>query len=227
METIAGPGIVMRVRVALAVALASIACSAGAQSHFFAESRGRDILTRDLTAGELDTLARETRKAEVIRKLVQSTETQSLQAPIVRLYLSCLDRMPDYEGFDYYVQQLASSDQALDEIAEEIAGSEEFGSRYGTVDNAAFVQLLYGHVFQRSPDPATLHYWTAQLDGGASRAYVLLSLSENPENVYAREREVDEFIAAARLMREAPGRLDPNADLDDYIDAILRRLPQG
>ncbi len=227
METMAGSVTLMRVRLVLALALASAACSAGAQSYFFAESRGRDILTRDLTAGELDTLARETRKAEVIRKLVQSTETQSLQAPIVRLYLSCLDRMPDYEGFDYYVQQLSTGEQALDDIAEEMAGSDEFGIRYGTVDNGAFVRLLYQHIFQRSPEPATLQYWTSQLNSGASRAYVLLSLSENPENVYAREREVDEFIAAARLLREAPGQLDRNADLDDYIDAILRRLPQG
>lgn len=215
----------MRIRLAFAAALACVACSASAQTYFFAASHARDILARELTAGELETLGRETRKTAVIRKLVQSVEVQALQAPIVRLYLSCLDRIPDYEGFDYYVQQLASSEQGLDEIAEEIAGSEEFGLRYGTVENGAFVQLLYRHVFQRSPEPATLRYWTAQLAGGASRAYVLLSLSENPENVYAREREVDEFIAAARLLRQAPERLDPMAKLDDYIEAILRRVP--
>lgn len=215
----------MRFRLVFALALAGVACSASAQMHFFSASHARDILTRELTAGELDTLGRETRKAEVVRKLVQSTEVQALQAPVVRLYLSCLDRIPDYEGFDFYSQVLADGRQTLDDMADEIAGSEEFARRYGVVDNAVFVRLLYRHVFQRSPEPETLRYWTAQLDGGASRAYVLLSLSENPENIYAREREVDQYIAAARLLHRAPERLDPTASLDDYIDAILRRVP--
>ena len=217
----------MRFRLVFALALAGIACSASAQMHFFSASHGRDILTRDLTPGELETLGRETRKAEVVRKLVQSTEVQALQAPIVRLYLSCLDRIPDYEGFDYYAEVLATGRQTLDDMADEIAGSEEFGQRYGAIENSVFVALLYRHVFRRSPEPETLRYWTAQLDGGVSRAYVLLSLSENPENIYAREREVDEFIAAARLLHRAPERLDSAARLDDYIDDILRRLPQG
>lgn len=215
----------MRVQIALAVAILCAAGSAGAQNYFFAASHGRDILTRELTAGELETLGRETRKTVVIRKLVQSTETQALQAPVVRLYLSCLDRMPDYEGFDFYARVLASGKQTLDDMADEIAGSEEFRQRYGAIDNGVFVELLYRHVFQRTPEPETLRYWTAQLDGGASRAYVLLSLSENPENIYAREREVDEFIVAARLLRKAPERLDPKLALDDYIEDILRRVP--
>ena len=96
------------------LALAALAIGCGSKSHGAAVSvsaKSGEVAaaapraTLDLGNGILLERVR-----AVIRKLVQSTETQSLQAPIVRLYLSCLDRVPDYEGFDYYTTQLKSGD---------------------------------------------------------------------------------------------------------------------
>lgn len=218
----------MRIRLGLALVAATGTLSATAQTQFFATQtqffaaiHAREILVRDPTEGELATLGGEAREAAVVRKLVQATETQALQAPIVRLYLSCLGRFPDYEGFEYYTRLLASGGQWLDSIADEMAGSPEFMARYGAVDNRAFVELLYKNVLRRLPEPAGVRYWAAQLDAGQSRAWVLLRFSEDPENIFSRAREVDEFIAAARLLHGEPAMIDPGADLEDYIAGVL------
>jgi hypothetical protein len=212
---------IARIHIAFALAAASAALGASAQSLSVAAADARAILTREPTSGEIATLAHEMREAAIVRKLVQGTETQSLQAPVVRLYLSCLGRPPDFEGFDYYAGVLSSADQALDSIADEMATSPEFEQRYGNLDNRGFVELLYRNVFGRAPEPSAARYWAAELDGGASRAYLLLRLSESPENIFAREREVDQFIAAARLLHRTPTVLDPAVDLEDYVAMML------
>jgi hypothetical protein len=211
----------MRMHLALALAAAGVAMGASAQGLSSVAADARAILAREPTAEEIATLGRETREAAVIRRLVEATETQSVQAPIVRLYMSCLGRVPDYEGFDYYAGVLADSRQTLDDMADEIATSPEFEQRYGSLDNRAFVELLYRNVFGRAPEPGAAQYWATQLDGGASRAYLLLRLSESPENIFARERVVDQYIAAARLLHRAPGMLDPRIGLEDYVAAVL------
>lgn len=108
---------------------------------------------------------------------------------IYRLYRAAFDREPDAFGYKYWVLVYIAGDPPgpppwpatpLPAIAERFITSNEFQSRYGTLDDAAFVDLLYAYVLGRDPD-AGRAYWLAQLANSESRASVVLGFSESPE----------------------------------------------
>ena len=70
----------------------------------------------------------------------------------------------------------------LSQVAAHFIASPEFQTRYGNVDNNAFVALLYQNVLDRDPEDAGLQYHLADLAAGLSRADVLTHFSESPEN---------------------------------------------
>ncbi|MCS6891086.1 MAG: DUF4214 domain-containing protein [Rhodovarius sp.] len=100
---------------------------------------------------------------------------------MARLYQSAFGRAPDPHGFNHYIAQLQAG-RPLVEIAGEFVASQEFASRYGSPDNAAFVTQLYATVHGRAPDPGGFSHWTGLLAGGMSRAQVLVGFSESLEN---------------------------------------------
>lgn len=99
---------------------------------------------------------------------------------IVRLYAAVLNRAPDKSGFDYWLGRLRAG-QSLESIADGFLGSSEFLGDTSGLSNAEFITLLYQNVFIRNPDGPGLRYWVEQLDGGLSRANVLVFFSNGPE----------------------------------------------
>jgi hypothetical protein len=76
------------------------------------------------------------------------------------LYQLTLDRAGDFSGFLFWVNQgLHGVD-----LARGFTESPEFQQRYGGLDDAAFVTLLYQNVTQQDPNAATLAQWDAYLD---------------------------------------------------------------
>jgi hypothetical protein len=99
---------------------------------------------------------------------------------VFRLYQATLDRNPDGMGFSGWNEQLADG-RSLQAITSGFVNSIEFRSKYGAVDNTAFVTLLYNNVLNRSPDAAGLAGWIDALDKGATREQIVLGFSESPE----------------------------------------------
>ena len=99
---------------------------------------------------------------------------------IARLYVATLNRAPDKGGFDYWLGRLRAG-QSLESIADGFLGSSEFLGDTSSLSNTAFITLLYQNVFIRNPDASGLRYWVSQLDGGLSRANVLVFFSNGPE----------------------------------------------
>jgi Ca2+-binding RTX toxin-like protein len=99
---------------------------------------------------------------------------------VFRLYQATLDRAPDQLGFVGWVDALAAGNTLLS-ITTGFINSPEFQSVYGSLDNEAFVTLLYNNVLDRAPDQAGLDAWVAQLEGGASRESVVNGFSESFE----------------------------------------------
>jgi len=63
--------------------------------------------------------------------------------------------------------------------------SAEFKATYGTpqtVNNTAFVNLVYKNVLGRSPDAAGFSFWEGKLAGGYQREKLMADLSESTEN---------------------------------------------
>ena len=71
--------------------------------------------------------------------------------------------------------------KSLASIADFFAKSNEFQERYGSLDSAGFVELIYKNVLDRKPDTAGRSHWIGVLDGGRPRGAVMIGFSESPE----------------------------------------------
>ena len=168
--------------------------------------------------------------AEVIASNIASEEFQDVVSPLARLYLAYFNRPPDYEGFDYYIGERERG-EPLDAIAEEFAGSLEFDQRYGSVDNASFVDRVFQNVFDGPGDAAQRAYWIGQLESGnMTRGQVMLAFSESPAFRAATGNEVLVATAYAETLGRAPdpadfarwvGFLDAGNPPQALIDGLL------
>jgi hypothetical protein len=112
-----------------------------------------------------------------------------------RLYQAAFNRTPDGAGVGFWMNQIdnGTSPKA---VAQAFVGSAEFQLMYGSfTSNKEFVDLLYANVLHRPGEAAGVAYWKGLLDGGLSRADVLLAFSDAPENVAAVAQVVGQGFA--------------------------------
>nr|WP_229496546.1 DUF4347 domain-containing protein [Massilia polaris] len=105
--------------------------------------------------------------------------TQSSQAALQQvgmLYQTVLGRSGDLAGFVFWL------DQSLNKVdlAAVFVNSNEFAARYGALDDAAFVSLMYQNASDHGPDAANLQNWTAYLTTH-TRAELAAALTANAE----------------------------------------------
>lgn len=112
---------------------------------------------------------------------------------VYRLYQATLDRAPDAAGQASWTDALASGAKTLLQVAAGFEGSLEFQKVYGALNNAAFVELMYQNVLNRAADSAGLASWTSKLDGGMSRAQVIVGFSESAEFTKATNAAATKF----------------------------------
>ena len=134
------------------------------------------------------------------------------EGSIYRLYRAYFLREPDAVGFMYWYLKVARG-SSLDEVSDLFAQSSEFRTRYGNLDNAHFVELIYQNVLGRGADSAGRDYWVGRLNGGLSRGRVMRYFSESGE--YQRETATgvpSEWRAGAnarRLLAALPVAAEP------------------
>lgn len=152
-------------------------------------------------------------------------------AKVSRLYQAALARTPDQGGLNFWIDRL-NAGTALDALSASFVESAEFMTRYGTLDNGGYVGLLYQNVLGRAPDAEGRAFWVNAVTNGTSRATVLSSFSESPEN-QARTASLqasgiwDRDEAAARVARlydtafsrlpDAAGLVSWKANLDSNV----------
>ncbi|MFT7598258.1 MAG: hypothetical protein ACI8TP_001179 [Acidimicrobiales bacterium] len=127
--------------------------------------------------------------------------TQRLQ--LSRLYLAYFLRLPDYSGLTYWQREM-SGGRSLAHVSEAFAKAPEFASRYGSLDDRGFVQLVYRNVLGRDPDSAGLSYWAGRLATGDSRGRVMIGFSESQEFIdgtRVRINQAESNGPVARLYR--------------------------
>jgi hypothetical protein len=100
-----------------------------------------------------------------------------------RLYLAYFDREPDPTGAAYW-ESRRSSGMSVAAISAYFAQSGEFRARYGNVDDAGFVTLVYRNVLGREPDANGHDYWQQRLAEGMSRGSLMAHFSESREFVH-------------------------------------------
>jgi hypothetical protein len=97
-----------------------------------------------------------------------------------RLYLAYFLREPDAGGAAYWRDQRAAG-VPLSTISAYFAYSAEFRARYGALDDASFVRLVYRNVLDREPDTGGRQYWLQQLGQGMGRSALMLLFAQSPE----------------------------------------------
>lgn len=125
---------------------------------------------------------------------------QNARSQLMRLYLAYFQRLPDREGLEYWLAQLRSG-LGLAAASQVFAASPEFESRYGSLDNRGFVELVYRNVLDRAPDQGGSDYWTGLLDQGTSRGSVMIGFSESEEFIRETAAELYRYDALGPVAR--------------------------
>ena len=115
-------------------------------------------------------------------------DTAAAQA--ARLYDTVFGRLPDAGGLVNWTHSLEGG-MTLQTAAADFVASQEFQSKYGSLDNNAFLTLLYQNVLHRAPDASGMSNWLATLAAGHSRAEVVLDFSESQEHVADTAPHID------------------------------------
>lgn len=133
-------------------------------------------------------LATDMTRADVLVFFAESVENVNLtrtlrsdpdEAALYRLYQAVFLRPPDSSGNCFWYLGLGA--RTLDGTAEEFTRSAEFEARYGSLDDAEFVDLLYRNVLGRPADAAGSAFWTDRLRAGSTRGEVVVGFSESAE----------------------------------------------
>ena len=109
---------------------------------------------------------------------------ESFADDVFRLYRATLARDPDAAGLEGWAGQLAGG-RAQAQVAAGFVASAEFQQTYGNTSDSQFINLLYQNVLGRGADGAGLQGWQDRLNGGWSRADVVLGFAQSTEFVRA------------------------------------------
>ncbi|UYF98771.1 DUF4214 domain-containing protein [Halomonas sp. GD1P12] len=101
--------------------------------------------------------------------------------PLLRLYDAAFDRDADGQGLGYWLD--ISEEFELIDIAHGFLASEEFQQQNGSLQNDAFIDLMYANVFEREADAAGKQYWLDEMAGGVDQATVMLGFVESQESM--------------------------------------------
>jgi hypothetical protein len=174
------------------------------------EAAGITFWTQQLTAGMP--------RVNVAKAFFDSPEFQGTVSPVARLYFAYFLRIPDYAGLNYWAANYRAG-QSLDTISSAFAQSQEFVNTYGSLSDAAFVQLVYQNVLGRAPDEAGRIYWIGQLSTHArTRGQVMLAFSEGPEFRAMIANEVFVTMTYLGMLRREPDQ----AGFDFWVDSMDR-----
>jgi len=103
-------------------------------------------------------------------------------AEAMRLYEALFDRSADVDGAKYWLDQLDQDAVSPTDVANAFLNSTEFQDANGSLDNDAFVDLLYQNTLDRPADEAGKAFWlTALEDGTATQADVAIAIVGSPE----------------------------------------------
>lgn len=98
---------------------------------------------------------------------------------VFRLYVLCLNREPDYDGWYDWSYKLASGETNGAEAAWGFFNSREMTSK--NLSDEEYVEILYMAMMDRVPDESGMNTWTDALTNGFSKKYVYRGFAESNE----------------------------------------------
>lgn len=105
--------------------------------------------------------------------------TDDIKDFATKLYTTCLGRMPEKAGLDYWAKELANHTKTGTMVAYGFFFSDEFTDAH--YYNSEFVTRLYRTFMNREPDEDGFNYWVSQLEKGTARSDVFIGFAASPE----------------------------------------------
>ncbi len=159
-------------------------------------------------------------RAELVEQYINSAEFSDVVSPIVRLYFTYFQRIPDYDGLMFWVNDYSSGNRTLFNVSDSFASSPEFQTTYGSLDNGQFVDLIYANLFDRTPDPEGRVFWLGEIDAGhMTRGEVMLMFSDSQEYKDLIANPAYATMAYIGLLRRSPDQ--------GSFDYWVNRMDQG
>ena len=150
----------------------------------------------DVLVGFSESAENKARTAAVLEAGVWVPSPEAGQ--VARVFYATLGRAPDAGGLEYWTGLLRGGLASLRDEALGFMASPEFTSRYGTVSDERFVDLLYQNVLGRPADAAGMSYWVPLLASGTlDRGAVVLGFSESAENKVRLAPVIDQGVVVA------------------------------
>ncbi len=160
---------------------------------------------------------------ESFERIAAHEELTADHATLFRLYWAFFDRSPDPGGALYWIGERDRC-VGLETIAQTFAASPEFAHRYGRLDDAAFVERVYGNVLGRASDPAGAAYWRGLLaDETLTRGGMVLNVAAAPEFT-TRHRYPSDGVPSRSCRRPDGRAVDRSVHVvdDDGTSALTR-----
>lgn len=201
-------------------------------SEAFITYQYRDFLGRNPSSADMayykDLLDYGTRSPDWLMELfLTSAECDSKTQSVARLYQAFYKRMPDTDGFLYWLEKRRGPGWSINRVAEQFSRAPEFTTMYGTLTNREYVELVYRNVLNRTASSADIEYWQGELDAGRyGRGRMMTLVSESPENKTARKNSMHVIAAYGVMLNRMPtasehstwkGILDSGATPRDMI----------
>jgi hypothetical protein len=142
-------------------------------------------------------------QAQVTSAIVNSVEATNFVAPIVRIYQTFFNRVPDTAGLTFWVGQFRNG-TSLATISSSFATAAEFTTAYGTPSAStidSFLSALYTNVLGRTADAGGFAFWKAQFaaqgSNAAAAAAIANSFSASGEFVSASATNITNLLTVA------------------------------
>ncbi len=122
---------------------------------------------------------------------------------VTRLYRAYFQRDPDSGGLAFWIGWLRGG-RSVTDVSNFFASSSEFQSTYGSLDDGAFVDLVYQNVLGRAPDSGGRSYWLNRLANGLTRGGMMAYFSDSSEFRNATDAKVSRLIEWFGAMQRVP-----------------------
>ncbi len=129
----------------------------------FATSVYGTLVGHPATAAERETLAQAVLQDGMVSALAGFVDADTKAAAIDRLYFAVFNRIPDLEGYKFWIQG-EGHNKSLAEISEFFATSDEFKTRFGSDNYNDLLNQIYEEMFSRVPDEEGKAYWLQRLE---------------------------------------------------------------
>ncbi|MFT7600357.1 MAG: hypothetical protein ACI8TP_003298 [Acidimicrobiales bacterium] len=189
------------------------------------------LVGRSPSADETNSFGHAVDQSGLAAALAPYVGSESLAAEVDRLYVAYFLRLPDFEGYQYWIDR-RSSDLGLIAMADHFAGSPEFEERYGHLDFGAFLDQLYVDVLGRTPDEEGKTYWLDRLsdaDDTVTRGTIVAFFTDSVE-MRALAEHRSELVASTALFDDRMPTGDEIAaweaqrSIEAMVDSIASRF---